>query len=822
MKYSISDLIPILQARVLALPNPDFPFSHLCTDSRRISFPKESLFFCLQGQRYDGHDFLPMAYEAGIRNFILSREVDPNVYPEANLLLVPDVLLGLQKVALFHRKRFEFPVIGITGSNGKTIVKEWLFQLLQPDRVIVRSPRSYNSQLGVPLSIWGIQPEHELAIFEAGVSRFGEMKRIAPLIHCDIGLFTNIGEAHSEGFSSIEEKVREKLQLFQFAKVIIYCRDYGVIDREVQKLSIPVFSWSRRKKADLRIFSQEPVANRHMLVRANYQERELSIQIPFTDQASVENAIHCWATLLYLGYDHHLIAERLLQLEPVAMRMELKAGINHCVVINDSYNSDINALNIALQFLSQQTAFVHRTLILSDILQSGIPPEKLYQKVAGMVLANEVNRLIGIGQEVPVIASFLPSSVATYFFRDTDDFLTSFDHLTFEKEAILLKGARDFTFERIAQLLAQKAHRTVLEVDMNAIQHNLAFFHRQLKAETRLMVMVKAAAYGSGSLEVAKLLAYQSIHYLAVAYADEGVELRRGGIQLPIMVLNPEPKAFELMLRYRLEPEIYSIRMLKEWIDFVEGNENLPGIHLKIDSGMHRLGFELAELSAALRMLKKQDQIRVLSVFSHLAASEAAQHDDFTHQQFGLFMKAYEVIVQELGYPPLRHILNSSGILRFPQYQFEMVRLGIGLYGIDASNKMQKQLRCALFLKAGISQIKQLKAGDTVGYGRVGKIERPSRLATVSIGYADGLPRSAGNGRYALIIHGKKAPIIGSVCMDMCMADISDIPEAAEGDEVLVFGAEPTVEDLARCDQTIPYEILTRISARVKRVYIRE
>lgn len=812
----------MLPAHPLALPAPDASFEFICTDSRQITFPQRSLFFALIGRRFDGHAFINEAYRGGIRHFVVSQKMELAAYPDANFLLVEDTLAALQALAGFHRRQYDLPVIGITGSNGKTIVKEWLFQLLHEDYAIVRSPRSYNSQFGVPLSVWSIQPEHQLAIFEAGISQPGEMERLASIIDCNIGLITNIGDAHSEGFSDTRQKVREKLRLFSHAAPLIYCRDYEDIEAEVKELGRPLFSWSRRREADLQILEQQITDHDGTRLRGRFRGRESTLQIPFTDEASIENAIHCWAVLLHLGYDHEVIARRMLQLEPVAMRLELKEGINQCVLINDSYNSDINALNIALNFLAQQSAFTRRTLILSDILQSGLPPRKLYRRVAGLIQGAGITRIIGIGEHTRLLDELTPPSLERHFFADTATFLSAIDRFSFEREAILLKGARPFAFERIAQLLAKKAHRTVLEVNMNALNHNLRVFQALVKPGVKIMAMVKAAAYGSGSLEVAKLLAYQGADYLAVAYADEGVELRRGGVRLPIMVLNPERPAFELMARYQLEPELYNFKLLREWLDFQPPGGDRPSVHLKLDTGMHRLGFEEADLPELTDLLQPRPELNIQSIFTHLAASEAPEHDAFTQGQIAAFSKAYDQLAGALGYRPVRHVLNSSGIVRFPQYQFEMVRLGIGLYGIDASGIIQEKLRRVGSLKASISQIKHLTAGETVGYGRRGKVERPTRIATVTIGYADGLPRSAGDGRYRVRIRHRLAPTVGSICMDMCMVDISHIPEAREGDSVEVFGDRPRVTDLAACENTIPYEVLTRISPRVKRIYIQE
>ncbi len=795
--------------------------SHLLLDSRQAQHPAASLFFAIAGQYHDGHEFIAALYEQGVRHFVVSREVGLSLLPEANVWLCQSSISCLQQLAAYHRHLFDLPVIGITGSNGKTIVKEWLFQLLHEDFRIVRSPRSFNSQVGVPISVWQLQAEHQLGIFEAGISRMGEMEKLAPVIRCNIGLFTNIGEAHSEGFPSIEEKIYQKLRLFRFADVVLYCRDDERVARAVEALGKPTFSWSRKGEARLRV-SQVENRGDSSRIEAFYEGEGFGFTIPFTDDASVENAIHCCAVLLHLGLPVGCIQERMPLLEPVAMRLEVRPGINGCSIINDSYNLDLTALAAALAYLHRQRHHARRTLILSDILQSGEPPERLYEKVARLIRGAGVHRLIGIGKDIPAIARHLPPEVGARFFPDTDSFLDAQRHTDFLDEAILVKGARPFAFERIARRLSRKVHQTELEVDIGALIHNIRVFQQWLRPETKVMVMVKAAAYGSGSLEVARVLEFHKADYLAVAYADEGVELREGGVGLPILVLNPEEAVFDSLLRRRLEPELYSPELLRRFGRFMRQAGAAADVHLKLDTGMHRLGFDAGNLDEAIALLAEYPQLKVKSVFSHLAASEAPEHDAFTEEQLACFQALYGRLAEALGYRPMRHLLNSGGILRFPQYQMEMVRLGIGAYGIDATGLVKEQLRTALTLRARISQVKHLLPGQTVGYGRSGAIHRPSRIATISIGYADGLPRAAGNGRFSLSVRGQRAPILGNVCMDMCMVDVTHIPQAAEGDEVLIFGTSPRVEELAEAVGTIPYEIFTGVSPRVRRVYVQE
>ncbi len=820
-RYFLKDIATILDAGTSRPIPADASIDHLLLDSRRITFPGSSLFFAISGQRHDGHDFLADAYTAGVRYFVVSRPVPAAGFPEAIFLHVPDTLGALQQLAAYHRQRFELTVIGITGSNGKTITKEWLFQLLRSDRPLVRNPGSYNSQVGVPLSVWEIGPSHELGLFEAGISRPGEMEKLASIIRCQVGLFTNLGEAHSEGFSSRQQKLQEKLRLFDYAETIIYCRDDPQVDNAIRALGKPTFSWtSGDQDADLRILEVSSPGNDLTDIRGHYQGKEWTITIPFTDEASLENAIHCWATLLFLGLDPALLPARLRRLEPVAMRLELLEGAGHCTIINDSYNSDLNSLEIALHFLDQQRRGGRRTLILSDILESGQDLTVLYQRVAALIEAGRVERLFGIGREVVRLAPFLHPQIEAHFFADTSAFLAVLARFDFRNEVVLLKGARPFAFERIARRLALRTHRTALEINLDALVNNLNAYRRRLETGTRMMAMVKAAAYGSGSLEVARLLEFHRLAYLAVAYPDEGVELRQGGIQSPIMVLNPGSETFDKLARFRLEPEVFSLRQLQALAAFTRAAATTLPVHLKLDTGMHRLGFEAADLPAALDILITNPQLPVQTVFSHLAASDEPEHDAFTIEQLQRFQAFYRTVSQTLGYQPQRHILNSSGISRFPQYQMEIVRLGIGLYGFDPSVKMAAALAPVFRMAAHISQIKHLSPGETVGYGRRGLVSRPMRIATITAGYADGLPRAASNGRYAVHIRGQAAPTVGSVCMDMAMVDISTIPEAREGDEVTIFGNQSDVEKLAAAANTIPYEILTGIAPRVPRIYV--
>lgn len=840
--YTLSQVQHILGAGWLQQANPSAHIEQLLLDSRTVTAPPVSLFFALSGQRHDGHRYLSDAYRAGVRHFVVSQPVDVQRLPEANVLKVENSLDALQTLVAWHRSQFHIPVVGITGSNGKTVVKEWLHQLLAPDFQIVRSPKSYNSQVGVPLSVWAMHEQHTLALFEAGISQPGEMERLARIIQPNIGIFTNIGPAHRDGFASKMDKVREKMRLFDTADTLIYCADHEQIALAAQEWAAEkpgrrAVSWSREGRvSDFQVHNVQVLADGGArMAMSHLSTPAATVQLPFSDPASLENALHCWVLLHWLGIPHEQIAHRMLRLEPVEMRLELKAGINRSTLINDFYNNDLASLRIALQFAAQQTRSVRRlTLVLSDILQSGDNPQRLYDKVAAAMAEQRVTRLIGIGSEVTTLREKLGPQVEAHFYPDTGAFLENMGQHEFRDEVLLLKGARPFEFERIARRLEQKAHKTVLEVNLTALIHNLNAYTRLLRPGTRTLAMVKASAYGSGSAEVAKLLEFHQVDYLGVAYADEGIELRQAGVNLPVLVLNPEPASFDALYRHRLEPEVYSLPLLRELLHFT-GREKPLAIHLKLDTGMHRLGFESADIPELGSMLREYPNVQVRTVFSHLAASDAPAHDAFTHWQAAVFSENFDKIKAALGYAPLRHIVNTSGIARFPEYHFDMVRLGIGLYGIDSSSPTQPSasgqpplpyptlsLRPVNTLKATVSQIKTVPPGDTVGYNRNGPVDQPKRIATISIGYADGLLRLAGGGRYAMLLRGQLAPTIGNVCMDMTMLDVTHIPAAREGDEVIVFGENPPVQDLAKCLQTIPYEVFTNISERVKRVYWQE
>lgn len=795
MKASeIKETIHATSARV---PAPDAEVEHLLTDSRSLADVRGTLFFAIPTQRNSGCRYVDDLYRAGVRQFVVPDGSNFD-YPDANVWKVADVVAALQLLAASHRSRFHIPVVGITGSNGKTVVKDWLVQLLSPDRRVVANPKSYNSQIGVPLSVWQMNADHELAIFEAGISQPGEMDALRRVIQPTIGILTNIGSAHDENFVSREQKRQEKMKLFASCEVII-----TPTDSPLQLLAVEADD--QTSKLALR-----------------YPGGDFTVAIPFTDRASQENAMCCIALMLHLGYAPAVIADRCAKLTPVEMRMELGEAAGNSLLINDSYSLDLNSLTIALDYLAHQHHF-RRTLIMSDIPQAGVDDRTLYSQVARLLHQRGVSRFIGIGNSIARCADLF-ADFESAFYPTTDDFLARHDRASFHNETILLKGARSFGFERIAKVLQRKSHETVMEVNLDALVHNLNYFRSQLQPSTRLMAMVKASSYGAGTVEVASTLQFNHVDYLTVAYIDEGVELRRNGITLPIMVMNPEPAGFDDIVRYRLEPDIYSFRILDLFAAHLRAadQKDYP-IHIEFDTGMHRLGFTGADVESLLRRLTELEGVlKVQSVFSHLACSEDPAMDDFTRRQIDCLRQ------WSASLPGIKHILNSSGISRFPEAQMDMVRLGIGLYGVAPEPEVQRQLRQVSRLVTRISQIKAIPAGDTVGYNCRWRATRPSRIAILTIGYADGLHRGLGNGNGRVHINGHEAPIIGSICMDMCFVDVTDVP-CAEGDRAVIFG-DPGLPgapgDLlqrnATAAGTIPYELLTAVAPRVKRVYYHE
>jgi len=795
----------------------------LLTDSRSLSFPEESLFFAICTSRNNGHNYILELYQQNLRYFVVS-EMRPEFekLTDAIFLKVGDTLQALQTLAAAKRALFQIPVIGITGSNGKTVVKEWLYQLLHTDYSIVRSPRSYNSQIGVPLSVWALNENTQLGIFEAGISEINEMELLQKIIQPTIGIFTNLGEAHQENFTGLKQKCEEKLKLFIQSDLLIYCSDNKLVEICIAQSGFKgkLFSWGKSDKAGMQVSGVLKSADKTD-VTIKYAGTEMQVNIPFTDDASVENGLQCIAVMLNLGIGKKEIVKRILHLETVAMRLEVKEGVRNCLIINDSYNSDLNSLGIALDFLNQQATAkgLSKTLILSDILQSGQSPDELYTTVAELVKNKSIQRIIGIGTEISKQESkFL--SIHKTFFEHTEDFLASSLIRDMKNEIILLKGSRKYHFEDISSKLELITHETILEVNLNALVDNLNYFRSKLRPETKMMCMVKAFAYGSGAVEVARTLQHNHCDYLAVAVADEGADLRHEGIRIPIIVMNPEKGSFGMIFDNKLEPEIYSFRLLDSFIIAAEklGLTDYP-VHIKIDSGMHRLGFEAQDMEQLVSRLKKQNQVKVRSVFSHFAGSDESKFDAFTKQQVAVFTGCANQLTAAFSHHIMRHILNSAGIERFPEFQFDMVRLGIGHYGISSIPEVSLKQVCAL--KTVILQIKNVKAGETVGYSRKGIINTDKQIAIIPIGYADGFDRKLGNGVGEVLINGKRAKVIGNVCMDLVIIDITGI-QAKEGDVVELFGDNLTINEVAGWLKTIPYEVLTSVSRRVKRIYFQE
>lgn len=814
MILSSRNIVSILNAEVIG-NDTVILFDGVSIDSRSLQNNSETLFFALTGPNHDGHQYISELAQKGVTHFVVSQK--PQTSDNSlTFYVVKDTLVALQKLATYYRQEFDIPVIGITGSNGKTIIKEWLNFLLNPDYNIIRSPKSYNSQVGVPLSVLGINEKHNLAIFEAGISTINEMEHLQKMIRPTIGVLSNIGSAHDEGFEDLAEKIKEKLQLFKSVSVLILNKNKTIEVFIPSK--IKTFTWSSNdKSADVFVMTAEKGDETQLKI--TYNDLCFTVEIPFQDQASIENAIQCLMVLLHLQYKQDVIQERMKFLYPVEMRLKVKNGINNTAIIDDSYASDFQSLKIALDFLENQKQYKKKTLILSDIFQSGLPDDELYSKVSQLIVSNKINRVFVIGDTISKYAKKFPNCKT---FQSTDDFLNHIDEINFENETLLIKGARNYHFEEIVAALEEKTHETVLEINLNAISHNLNFFKSKLDINTKLMVMVKAFGYGNGGFEIAKLLEYHKIDYLGVAFADEGIALKTAGITLPIMVMNPETTSFSAIIQHQLEPEIYSFKGLQSFLKLAVAKKlkHVP-IHIKLDTGMHRLGFQAADINQLTSILKDNSHIQVKSILSHLAASDDLELIDFTLHQIEQFEEMSTTLINELDYVPIRHLLNTSGISNFTNAQYDMVRLGIGLYGISNDAEEQKFLEVVSTLKSVISQIRILQEGESVGYGRRFMATKTTKVATIPIGYADGISRQLGNEKGYVMIKNKPAKIIGSVCMDMMMVDVTDI-ECKEGNEVIIFGKKPTVTEIAQQLQTIPYEILTSISQRVKRIFYRE
>lgn len=831
-EYTSTQVSEILKAEIVSSESfESFNIKDILIDSRRLINPANCMFFALITKSNDGHKYIPELYKKGLNYFVISdtKYIKPE-FSKAVFFIVKDTIEALQSFTAAHRQLFDIPVIGITGSNGKTVIKEWLYQLLYKDKKIVRSPKSYNSQIGVPLSVWQMDKTNELAIFEAGISEPEEMKNLQNIIKPNIGIFTNIGQAHDENFINQKQKIGEKLKLFTHVDTLIFNSDQKdvheiIIKSEILK-KVDSFVWGKQQDSDLVIIQIQKEAQKSS-IEALFKGNKIAITIPFADDASIENAIHCWSLMLLMNYENSIISERMLSLTPIAMRLELKEGTNNCIIINDSYNSDFNSLSIAIDFLKQQSntevSGRKTVVILSDILQSRKNDVELYTAVAKLIDDKNINKFIGIGSNISRQADKFNEEAT--FYKSTNEFLTNFSFSSFANQIVLLKGARIFEFERISRKLQQKLHETVLEINFGAMVENLNYFRSKLKPETKIMAMVKAFSYGSGGFEIANLLEFHNIDYLGVAYADEGVELRKAGIKTPIMVMSPEEHSFDAMIKYNLEPEIFSFRALTLLEKTIKENllpSNKPvKIHIKLETGMNRLGFTEEEINELITKLNNNSLLYVQSVFSHLAASDKSEFDEFTHEQIEKFNNMADSIIELSSHKVLKHILNSAGISRFPNAHFDMVRLGIGLYGVAGAPIDKGKISNVTRLKSIISKINHIKKSESISYNRSFIADKDMKIGVVSIGYADGLARNLSNKGGELWIKGKPAPIIGDICMDMCMVDLENI-DAEEGDDVIVFDAKHTVDELAIKAETIPYELLSRISRRVKRVYFHE
>ena len=836
MKYSIEKVTTLIGARRYGHHEGNVRW--LLTDSRSLCFPEETLFFALKTQRNDGHRYIDDLYRRGVRMFVVEQvpEHQEIRYPDADFLRVPSPLAALQRLAERHRDEFDIPIIGITGSNGKTMVKEWLYQLLLPSQKIVRSPRSYNSQIGVPLSVWLLNEQTEVGIFEAGISQPGEMFALRDIIQPTIGVLTCLGAAHQENFRSMEEKCMEKLELMHDTEAMVYCSDNDIVSRCIRRMQYKgeKIAWSQCDE-NVAFFVKEVVSKApDTRITYIYQGEENTYTIPFIDEASIENSITCAAVALHLGLTPAQLAERMPRLEPVAMRLEVKQGQHGCILINDSYNSDINSLDIALDFMQRRmtqrdgssvtsrdiTKEPSLCVILSDIFQTGTSPETLYAQVSELCVKRGINKFIGIGPEVTAQADRIQIA-DKQFFADVNHFLASKAFSDLRNELILLKGARPFGFDRITEQLEQKVHETILEVNLNAVVENLNYYRSFLKPDTKMVCMIKADAYGAGAVEIAKTLQDHRVDYLAVAVADEGVSLRKAGITANIMIMNPEMTAFKTMFDYDLEPEVYSFRLMDALIKAArkEGITGWP-VHIKLDTGMHRLGFDpINDIDEVINRLRHQNAIIPRSVFSHFVGSDSDDFDSFSARQFELFEQGSQMLQAAFSHKILRHMDNSAGIEHFPERQMDMCRLGLDLYGVDPRDN--RMLHTVSTLKTTILQLRHVPAGETVGYSRKGKIERDSVIAAIPIGYADGLNRHLGNRHGYCLVHGQKAEYVGNICMDVAMIDVTDIP-CQEGDQVEVFGEHLPVTVLSDVIDTIPYEVLTAVSNRVKRVYFQD
>jgi len=821
--YTIEEICKAINGTLLLNENT-IPIYHLSPDSRKVIDPSHTIFWAIKSEQRDGSIFMEELFNKGVRNFVTQSDIDPQKFPGSNIILVNNSIDALQLLAAHRRKKLKRThVIAITGSNGKTVVKDWLHFLLSKNFKTYKSPKSYNSQIGVALSILQILDNDEFAIIEAGISKPGEMQKLEKMIRPHTGIFTNVGAAHDEGFLNRQKKIFEKLFLFSKSKTLVFPSGYEIkslLQKHFFGKKIKILEWGKDSNEPVKVAIRKKESGTTIQLKAHKKEYKFSI--PFSDNASIENAVNCFCTLMAINAISDKTTNAFQHLFPVSMRMEMKAGKNNTILINDSYSNDLQSLSIALNFLKQQYKPAY-SVIISDMVETGIAEEKLYLQISELLNKHKIDRLIGVGDTIRKYQHFFKKISAKNFYPDTSSLISDLKKLSFKEEAILVKGARVFEFEQIVSGLEMHMHQTALWINLSNLVNNIGVYRSLLKPHTKLMAMVKAFAYGSGSNEIASLLQFTKIDYLAVAYVDEGINLRSANITLPIMVMNSDALSFSTMIEYKLEPEIFSTNMLKSFIQYLYDHkiENYP-VHLKIDTGMHRLGFEEKDLHSVLKILKGSNAIKVQSVFTHLASSDNPAADAFSAKQFTLFNKIANRITNTLKYKIDRHISNTSAISRFPEFQLDMVRLGIGMYGIDPNPEIKRRLKPVHQLKTVISQIRKVKAGESVGYGIKSVLKRDSVIATVGIGYADCYLRSLGNGRGKMLLHGKQVKTVGSVCMDMTMLDVTDIKNAGEGDEVLVFGDNLEIEKIAAWANTIPYEILSLIPQRVKRIYVEE
>lgn len=818
MRYTATELAQVIRGEIIHMDSSPV-VTHVVLDSRKLSLPSSAVFFAVSGVRHDAHSFLSDVYRAGVRVFVTEKPGVLDGKSDCAVIRVSNTIDALQRLAAHRRQQFHLPVIGITGSNGKTVVKEWLNQLLSDDYQIVRSPKSYNSQIGVALSVLNIEPHHTLGLFEAGISQPGEMERLAAMVRPTLGVITTIGVAHLENFGHPSAIAAEKVKLFEGNVPVVYCADHPEL--AAHKHAPGSFSWSFSDAGDVHIkLDTRSVAG--SVVRATFGDSSFAVQVPFRDAASLENVATCIAVMFKLGYSPEVMAKRIPRLTPLSMRLELVEGRGGSIIVNDTYSNDLQSLEIALDFSKQQSTTRPLVAILSDISQSGLPDDERHRRMASLLDSKSVAYVYGIGEEFSSHAEVY--TLPHRWFPSVEEFLADVGNEPLSGKTILVKGSRERRFERIVTFLQQQTHDTVLQVDLSAMEHNLNHFRSKIGTGTKIMAMVKAAGYGAGAHEVASLLAFNKIDYLAVAYTDEGVSLRQSGISLPIMVMNPERSSLHALLHHHLEPEIYSFRSLDQLVETIEStgkHEPIFRIHIKINTGMNRLGFEVREMGSLVTRLRVLPAIQVQSVFTHLAASDDPEHDAFTQEQLHLFETASATLEAGLGYGFLRHVGNTGAIQRFPDARYDMVRLGIGLYGISAVPEEQPHLRPVSSLKTVVSQVRTINPGESVGYGRSFAAEVSTAIATIPVGYADGLKRLLGNGRGEVLIKGVRCPIVGRVCMDMTMIDVTGV-DVSEGDEVVVFGEGITIQEFAHRCQTIPYEVLTSIPARVKRMYVQE